>query len=254
LKDSRQWDENLKLASKPPVSESTYGKLARGAILLNAGRIEEGTLPLADAMERLGARPGRQNLLINAGRAAGRDANALDRARKTFALRPLDYSLRALLLDLTAIWAEPEETLAIIEDSGRRPSYSTAWFEAYRRFALWRKEGGDAAKVAAIDAIKSAAKAGMPPDSAAPLLVRLGDLDAAFAIADAFADPRTLEFGPPYPAYFLYLTDTAPMRRDTRFIALADKLGLLAFWRKTGTWPDFCRREPDSICLQMQTL
>ena len=30
------------------------------------------------------------------------------------------------------------------------------------------------------------------------------------------------------------------IRNDPRFIALAAKLGLLAYWEKTGIWPDFC--------------
>jgi hypothetical protein len=30
------------------------------------------------------------------------------------------------------------------------------------------------------------------------------------------------------------------IRSDTRFIALTAKLGLLAYWEKSGVWPDFC--------------
>ena len=28
---------------------------------------------------------------------------------------------------------------------------------------------------------------------------------------------------------------------DPRFIGLAQQLGLLSYWRKSGAWPDFCR-------------
>ena len=225
--------------------------MVRGILLTNAGRVDEGLLPLLDAMERLGERPGRLSMLIFAIRAAGRDANALDLARRKILLLPSDYAARSVLLDLVA-WAEPEEALAILDDPGRRPNLSTAWSEAYRRFALWRKGGGADDRLAAIGAVTAAAKLGLPPESSVPMLVRLGDLDAAFDSAEARADPQSLALGPPYNSTFLYFTETAPMRRDPRFIALADKLGLLKFWRDTGAWPDFCRTEPDSICAQMQ--
>jgi hypothetical protein len=29
-------------------------------------------------------------------------------------------------------------------------------------------------------------------------------------------------------------------RQDPRFMTLAARAGLVAFWRKTGKWPDFC--------------
>jgi hypothetical protein len=30
------------------------------------------------------------------------------------------------------------------------------------------------------------------------------------------------------------------MRRDPRFMPFAATLGLVAYWRATGKWPDFC--------------
>ena len=30
------------------------------------------------------------------------------------------------------------------------------------------------------------------------------------------------------------------MRRDSRFMPLAAKLGLVDFWKRTNHWPDFC--------------
>ena len=41
------------------------------------------------------------------------------------------------------------------------------------------------------------------------------------------------------PAIPFYPT-TEAMRRDRRFMPLAAKLGLVAYWRATGKWPDFC--------------
>jgi len=246
------WAARLKVASEAPVSESAYGKYAHGTLLLMTGRIDESMLLLSDAMERLGERRGRLGMLITALRAGRRDASALERTRKALLLLPSDYGLRTAQLDLVALWAEPEETLAVLDDPNRRPLIPTTSSEAYRRFALWRKGGEAGGRLAAIGAVIAAAKSGMPPDSAIPLLVRLGDLDAAFESAKAWTDPQNPVSGAPHNPAVLYFTETAPMRQDRRFIALADKLGLLKFWRDTGTWPDFCQTEPHSVCAQMQ--
>ncbi len=46
----------------------------------------------------------------------------------------------------------------------------------------------------------------------------------------------------------LFQPETAPMRRDARFVPLADKLGLLSYWRETGRKPDFCETEAAPVC------
>lgn len=38
----------------------------------------------------------------------------------------------------------------------------------------------------------------------------------------------------------LFRPHMRPIRADPRFIALAAKFGLVAYWEKTGVWPDFC--------------
>jgi hypothetical protein len=40
------------------------------------------------------------------------------------------------------------------------------------------------------------------------------------------------------------------MRRDPRFLALAERTGLLAYWR-TGRAPDFCQQKPEAVCREL---
>jgi hypothetical protein len=40
--------------------------------------------------------------------------------------------------------------------------------------------------------------------------------------------------------YALFNTQAVAIRRDPRFMQLAQRLGLLDYWRTTGHWPDFC--------------
>ena len=83
-------------------------------------------------------------------------------------------------------------------------------------------------------------------------LIQTGDLDSAFAIADVLyprlwgRDERETEAlwlkrPETFPLTFLSSAAAAPMRRDPRFKIVAERTGLLAYWRHGR--PDFCRSE-----------
>jgi DNA-binding winged helix-turn-helix (wHTH) protein/TolB-like protein len=127
---------------------------------------------------------------------------------------------------------------ALIEagDHAARPKESNqtsidAWHAALKAIA-----SNDAtARTGAVKEVTNAANAGsLNHGEALTLLAMLGDLDNAFAQAELYepVDPSA----PPY----LFLPMTAAMRSDPRFISLARKLGLVAYWRTSGHWPDFC--------------
>lgn len=70
-------------------------------------------------------------------------------------------------------------------------------------------------------------------------LASAGAVDAAFAEARA-----ALARGERLNPQILFGAATRSMRRDARFMPLANDLGLVAYWRATNHWPDFCA-EPD---------
>lgn len=90
---------------------------------------------------------------------------------------------------------------------------------------------------------------------------KLGDLDGAYAIADKLY-PATVGRTPAetesiwlndvpdgLPLEYITSPAAAPMRRDPRYLQLAQRTGLLAYWR-SGRLPDFCRNQPEPICKQ----
>ena len=90
-------------------------------------------------------------------------------------------------------------------------------------------------RAAAIQKIKQAGDSGtLERGHALTLLAILGDLDGAFAQAN-FYQPLD-----PFSAPYLFITPTAPLRSDPRFMVLARKLNFVDYWRATGKWPDFC--------------
>lgn len=90
----------------------------------------------------------------------------------------------------------------------------------------------------------------------------IGDLDSAYAIADKYyprrvgrtpAETEQIWLDEPDgagPTDFIASPGAAPMRRDPRYLALAERTGLLAYWR-SGRLPDFCRKPPEPICAEL---
>lgn len=88
--------------------------------------------------------------------------------------------------------------------------------------------------------------------SAVQALSLLGDIDAAFALADTpqFDLPGwALEGYPPYP---LFLPTTRAMRADPRFLPLMEKLRFMDYWRTTASEPDLCAAEAAPFCLELR--
>jgi len=95
-------------------------------------------------------------------------------------------------------------------------------------------------------------------------LVLLDRLDLFFALAPAYfpemrgatpqqrdqrwlAEPRGMA-----NVRVLFRRDATSVRADERFIPIAERTGLLDYWRQSGKWPDFCDEEPQSVCARMR--
>jgi len=91
----------------------------------------------------------------------------------------------------------------------------------------------------------------------------LGDEDSAFALAGTIYPKRLGRT--PAETEWIWLNDpdggapyelvtsaaAAPMRRDPRYVELAQRTGLLAYWR-SGRPPDFCKpSHPEPVCAQL---
>jgi hypothetical protein len=94
-------------------------------------------------------------------------------------------------------------------------------------------------------------------------LARDGDANAAFALADRLYPSRSgrgpkdeeqiwLDNPEAMPVTFLAGAGAAPLRKDPRYLPLAQRVGLLAYWR-SGRLPDFCHQAvPEPMCSQLR--
>ena len=93
-------------------------------------------------------------------------------------------------------------------------------------------------------------------------LAIVGDQDGAYAIAEDFYPRRVGRTAAETERIWLDVPDgpnpefitsraAAPMRKDPRYLQIANRIGLLAYWR-SGRLPDFCLKQPEPICAQLR--
>ena len=184
----------------------------------------------------------------------GETDEALERLDGFLELQPEHVNARRTRFMITVLERPPAEARALLADPGRRPlDYDDTLEEIFDAYLTARESRTREATATAVDVIETHWPDYVRGSGGVVLASRLGDLDAAFALAMDYAnDPRTTRESYHFIPFFLFGPATEAMRRDSRFIPLMESLGLLNYWRTTDKWPDFCAMEPDSICSLMK--
>ena len=184
------------------------------------------------------------------GRIAEAD-QTIDRALQLWPRHPAVWGARMAIFSFTGRTGAAEQ---LLDDVRMRPSTYTAASGERQRLTLRALGSGSPADVAA--AVKANVEAAPHSGGAAPgavmVLSALGKLDAAFDVAEGFllrrgplvGNLRNAKDDMPGPdnnwrrTMNLFTPATAAMRSDPRFKRLCDGMGMTAYWRKRGIWPD----------------
>ena len=206
-------------------------------LLLRMGRLDEGLERARRGVELDPFTPAETADLISALIDDGHLSEARATVERAVRLWPDDTNLQLLNLDYEARFGDPGVALSILDDPHARPqSVPDVTLQAYRRLARTRKANNPAQTRAFIEWLeKQVASGQIGVDFAAPYIAQFGDVDRAFRLA--FAAPADILKVDPE---FLWVPESLSLRRDPRFIALANRFYVAAFWRSTGLWPDFC--------------
>jgi DNA-binding winged helix-turn-helix (wHTH) protein/TolB-like protein/tetratricopeptide (TPR) repeat protein len=221
----------LAVATRPvaPLAALYNGE---GNILLATGRLGE-ALPYfqrASSLDPLS--PVKAADLIYAYDMAGATGAAQELMGQTLARWPADPGLRAMRLHRLTFFGSSEAARALLATpadlpANLAPEATVAW----RRYISATPAR---TRAAALSVDRAAEDGALGLSTSVLMLARLHDLDHAFAQAEKLADEADT-----YPQ-FLFEPAAAPLRRDPRFMRLAARFGLPAYWRGTGRWPDFC--------------
>jgi tetratricopeptide (TPR) repeat protein len=177
------------------------------------------------------------------------EARALrDRMHRTWPDSPSVWYNR---LNNSTFGRDPNAALAVLDTVDSSPiRMEQPVRSAWRAYLVAMRDNDAAGMRAGARRLAELARSGafdMPRSISAASLA--GDVDAGFALAEEyFGGVQSSGFGraPISGGHrsFLFLRPGAAMRRDVRFMALADRLGLVDYWTQTERWPDFCA-EPD---------
>lgn len=184
----------------------------------------------------------------------GRTAEAdpiIDRAMQFW---PAHRYVRFARFSIFAFTGRPRAALAMLDNDAVRPqSFSPASVALWRTLLLALDQPSHAtiaqAKAASFAAVKREPKLA---SQAMITLSSLGEIDAAFEIAnellvfrgpDKSAQDPTSDSHPKSTGWrfmpWLFIPPGAAMRADPRFAALADGIGLTAYWAKRHIKPDY---------------
>ena len=209
-----------------------------GILLSEVGRLQEAAayMERASAANPLSPDLGWTAQSADALSAAGRNDDADRVVAQLIKLWPADqdvWNARMSIAENTGRW---DQASALLRDPGRPHFYQSSDVVDFERLFRAAKSRSPAQVAAARRTEMKRATTPALINSSIIGLSILGDVDDAFKLASSPAS-KALGDG---PYEVLFLPTTLPMRRNPRFMALAEKLGLVDYWRSTGKWPDFC--------------
>jgi DNA-binding winged helix-turn-helix (wHTH) protein/tetratricopeptide (TPR) repeat protein len=229
------FDERLALIERASARhpDNPHILAIRAEFFLTVGRLSEAVEAARRAYEIEPLTPGLGNNLIQTLAYGGRTEMAAEELKRAEQLWPATITLRDARFRYHLRYGDAREALRILRSEGINPEfeeYLLARIEPTsanieRAVSAARSRGGTSSK-AINDQSQLLAQFGRE-DEVYELIMGWKRVDQAGAMTGMLFRPTLREF-----------------RRQPRFIQVANHVGLLAHWRKSGKWPDFCS-EPD---------
>ncbi|HVF36667.1 MAG TPA: winged helix-turn-helix domain-containing protein [Sphingomicrobium sp.] len=229
------FDQRMRLIERASAGDPDNPDLLaiRAEFFLSVGRLNEAIDAARRAFQLDPLTPGLANNLVQTLAYAGRTETAAEELKRVEQLWPGSLTLRDARFRFHLRYGDPREALRIVRSEG-----------VSREFEEFLVARIDPTPVNIERAISAARRRGATSSKAindlAQLLAQFGREDEAYQLIMGWR--RTDQAGA--MTGMLFRPTMRKFRSDPRFIRVADHLGLLAHWRNSGKWPDFCS-EPD---------
>jgi TolB-like protein len=185
----------------------------------------------------------------------GEDSFAEQAMEKAVHDYPQNGLVRLAKFEMLAFASEHEKAAALLPAMlNQGEGFGAPEIDALKLYLAARSSGRPSDSDRAAAAILSPSDSKLRVDLAVKALVTLGKIDQAFGLLEGLSHtlPPEMDLAPANPGTsFLFAPETAPLRADPRFWAVAKQQGLVRYWTSTGKWPDFCGKEqPLKQCQQ----
>ncbi len=225
---------------------SSEVNLVQGTLLAEVGRMSEALAFFRRAVALDPLSPINASALIPALAATGNLIEGREAAERMQRLWPDSPSIWFNRFNRAVASGRAEVALAMLDAVDSAPTTMEAPMRAaWRQFLVALRDGNKDTLHAAIENIALLARNGQFDMSRAiSQSSQVGEVDIAYALADAYFGPAVDPvFAEPISGasrYSLFLPPGEALRRDVRFMGLMKRRGLVAYWKETGKWPDFC--------------
>jgi DNA-binding winged helix-turn-helix (wHTH) protein/TolB-like protein len=156
--------------------------------------------------------------------------------QKGVQLWPNHSGIRRVQQYIAGFYEQPSDALTILNRLDARRAADGKQGAVWRSFIEARSARSPRDIVSAIRDIHDAGdQKKISRETEAMMMAGLGETGQAFDAVNAALNRHEL-----LEPWFLFAPVTRPMRQDPRFVGLANRLGLIEYWRETGKWPDFC--------------
>jgi len=205
------------------------------SLLSNVGRLHEALSVqlVAHATDEWG--PPKTAQLARAYANVGNLPAARSWIQKGIQLWPNHSGVRRVRQYIAAFYEQPSEALATFDAMDTRAPSGRDENEVWRSFI--RAKAGHSKQLAAqtvLEVRESADQGTISRENEIMMLAALGQTTQAMEAANSALDHQRLE------SWFLFAPVTRNLRQDPGFVSLANRMGLLKYWREAGKRPDFC--------------
>lgn len=199
----------------------------RANAMQRVGRMNDGIVDAQRAAELEPLSPDARSTLIGALSAGNRVEAARAELEQAKKLWPATKTVQQAEFGLELRYGDFEKALRSPEGG---------WSSIAQAYSAARKDPTDA-NVARYLAVVNANQFNL---GLIQPMTEMKRVDQFYKLLDNWHDDSGLS----QSTYILFRPGVAPARRDPRFMLLAKRAGLIAYWQQTGIWPEFCR-DPD---------